>query len=210
MIAQTNFYKLSIGGGAGGTLAFSDLQKKKLAFAAYGSVDYQLTPYVSLGLELQKGELAGGDITFDPNNRQFINSYITGSGNLKVQLGEFLNSYHLRNNFLYNIRGLYAGVGVGMIKNKISNVRYYGANFYPGSDYSKEGLVLLNTGINFYIPDQWGHTRYAINLNLQNTITIGEGLDGYEDIKNKNQDMYTYFSLGFRYYLGPVGLDRRR
>ncbi len=204
LLAQTNFYKLSIGAGAGGTLAFADLQKKTLGFAAYGSLDLQITPYITLGGELQKGELAGGDITFDANNRQFINSYKAAIGNLRVQLGEFLTSYQLRNNFLYNIRGLYAGAGVGIISNKISNVRYYGNNFYPGDDYSKEGLILLNLGINFYIPNQWGLTRYAINLNLQNTMALGEGMDGYESVGTKSKDMYSFFSLGFKYNFGAL------
>lgn len=212
LFAQTNFYKFSIGAGAGGTVAFADLQKKTLGFAAYGSLDFQITPYITIGGEFQKGELAGGDITFDPNNRQFINSYKAAIGNLRVQLGEILTSYQLRNNFLYNIRGLYVGGGLGIISNKISNVRYYGNNFYPGLDYSKEGLILLNVGINFYLPDQWGYTRYAINLNLQNSLALGEGMDGYDDggINAQNKDMYSFFSLGFKYNFGPMGLDRRR
>ncbi|WP_316769835.1 hypothetical protein [Pedobacter frigiditerrae] len=210
LFAQTNFYKLSIGAGAGGTLAFADLQKKTLGFAAYGSLDLQITPYITLGGEFQKGELAGGDITFDPNNRQFINSYKAVIGNLRVHLGEFLSSYQLHNDFLYNIRGLYAGGGLGVISNKISNVRYYGSNFYPGEDYSKEGLILLNLGIDFYIPNQWGLTRYAINLNLQNALALGEGMDGYASVGTRSKDIYSFFSLGFKYKFGPMGLDRRR
>ncbi|TKC12846.1 porin family protein [Pedobacter polaris] len=210
LFAQTNFYKISIGGGAGTTLAFADLNKKTLAFAGYGTLDYFITHYVNIGFEFQKGELAGGDITFDPNNRQFINSYISGTGNIKVQLGEFLTQYHLNNVILNNLRGLYAGVGFGYIKNKISNVRYYGENYYPGADKSVEGIVPINLGINFYFPDKWDHTRYAINLNLQNTIAIGEGLDGYGSSGAKHNDMYSYFSVGVRYHFGPFGLDKRR
>lgn len=210
LFSQTNFYKLSIGGGAGSTLAFADLDKKTFAFAGYGTLDYHITPYVTIGLEVQKGELAGGDITFDKNNRQFINSYMAGTGNLKFALGEILTSYQLNNTLLYNLRGLYAGVGFGYIKNKISNVRYYGENYYDGADTSVEGLVPFNLGINFYLPDQWGHTRFAINLNLQHTIAIGEGLDGYGSSGAKHNDMYTYFSAGLKYHFGPFGLDRRR
>ena len=210
LLAQSNFYKFSIGGGAGATLAFADLDNKTLAFAGYGTIDYLITPYVSIGLEFQKGELAGGDITFDKNNRQFINSYIAGTGNIKFGLGEMLNSYQLNNQFLYQLRGLYAGIGFGYIKNKISNVRYYGDNFYPGADTSVEGLVPLNLGINFYFPDQWGHTRFAINLNLQHTIAVGEGLDGYGSSSAQHNDMYTYASAGVKYHFGPFGLYSRR
>lgn len=208
--AQTNFYKFTIGTGAGTAVAFADLKDNTFAFAGYGTIDYLITPYVSIGLEGQKGELAGGSITFDLNNRQFINSYIAGSANVKVALGEFLTSYHLRNDFLYHIRGLYTGVGFGYIKNKISNVRYYGDNFYPGADSSTESLVPFNFGINFYFPNHWGHNRLALNLNLQHTIVIGEGLDGYASPASQHNDMYTFASAGLKYHFGPFGLDRRR
>lgn len=208
--AQTNFYKFSVGAGAGTAVAFADLKENTFAFAGYGTIDYLITPYVSIGLEGQKGELAGGNIIFDQNNRQFINSYLAGTANLKVAFGEFLTSYHLRNDILYHLRGLYAGIGFGYIKNKISNVRYYGDNFYPGADTSVEGLVPFNLGINFYFPNQWGHTRLALNLNLQHTIAIGEGLDGYGSASSKNNDMYTFASIGLKYHFGPFGLDRRR
>jgi hypothetical protein len=208
--AQTNFYKFSIGAGAGTAVAFADLKDNTFAFAGYGTIDYLITPYVSIGLEGQKGELAGGSITFDKNNRQFINSYLAGTANLKVAIGEFLTSYHLRNDILYNLRGLYAGVGFGYIKNKISNVRYYGDNFYPGSNSSIESLVPINLGINFYFPNQWGHTRLALNLNLQHNFVMGEGLDGYNSPFSQHNDMYTFASAGLKYHFGPFGLDRRR
>jgi hypothetical protein len=208
--AQTNFYKLSIGGGAGGTIAFADLQKKTIGFAGYGTIDLNITPFVSIGLEVQKGELAGGDILFDPYNRQFINKYLAGNINLKVQLGEFLTSYQLRNDFLNNIKGLYAGVGFGYIKNKISNVRFYDINYYPGADQSTEGIVPINLGINFNLPDKWGYDRFVINANLQTTIAIGEGLDGYGHDPIEHNDIYSFLSAGIKYNFGFMGLDKRR
>lgn len=206
--AQTNFFRLSVGGGAGATLAYADLKKKTYAFAGYGTVDYHTTPYVSFGLEVQKGELAGGDVQYDEYHRQFINSYLSGSLNLKVQLGEFLTGYNRRNIFLNSIRGLYLGVGIGGIKNKLSNVRYYGDDIFPGEDNSTEVIVPINLGINFYIPDQWDRDRLAINFNLQSTMALGEGMDGYSS--GSKNDIYAYFSVGLRYHFGILGLDRRR
>lgn len=210
LFAQTNFYKLSVGAGAGPAAAFADLDDHTFSFAAYVATEYYMTPYITIGIEVQKGELAGGNITTDRNHRQFVNSYLSGTGNIKFALGEILSSYQLNNQLLYNLRGLYAGVGFGYIKNKISNVRYYGNNFYPGADSSVEGLVPLNLGINFYLPDQWGHTRFTINLNLQHNIAIGEGLDGYGDAGAQHNDMYTYATAGVKYHFGSFGLDKRR
>ena len=208
--AQTNFYRLKIGAGAGSALAFADLQKKTLSFAGYGTFDYQFSPYINLGLEMQKGELAGGDILFDPHNRQFINSYLSASLNLKISLGEFISDYQRRNDFLNIISGLYGGVGLGIIKNKISNVRYYDIYYYPGEDKSTEEIVPFNLGINFNFPDKWGYTRYGVNINLQSTIAIGEGMDGYTPTVNGKDDIYSFFSVGIRYQFGFMGLDKRR
>jgi len=207
--AQTNFYKLGIGAGAGGTLAFADLEKKTIAFAAYTTIDYYITPYLSLGLEGQKGELAGGDILFDANNRQFINSYITGTINLKLSVGEFIPDYQRKIPFYNFLSGVYGGVGLGVIKNKISNVRYYGENYYPGEDTSTEEIIPLNLGFNVNFSDQWGYNRYGINVNLQTTFDFGEGLDGYTPTKGKS-DIYSFFSVGLKYRFGFMGIDKRR
>ena len=198
-----------MGAGAGAAVAFGDLQDKTLTFAGYATVDYLFTPYVSLGIEVQNGELAGG-FDYDRLNRQFVNNYFTGTANFKVALGEFLNAYHLRNDFLNFIKGAYAGVGFGFIRNKVTARRSFNGNYYTGDDKSTEGLVPFNLGINFYIPDRWGHNRFSLNLNLQHTLTTGEGLDGYNTTGAEHNDMYTFASAGIKYHLGPFGLDRRR
>ncbi len=194
----------------GTTVAFADVDKKRFAFAAYGTVDYLITPYVSIGVEVQKGELAGGDIILEKDNKQFINSYISGTVNLKFAIGELFSATQLNNEFLYNIRGLYAGAGFGLIKNKLSNVRYYGENFYPGKDQSDEALIPLNFGINFYLPNKWGLTSFVINANAQTAIAIGGGLDGYGEPDTEHSDIYSFFSVGIKYNFGTIGLDRRR
>lgn len=207
--AQKNYYKLKVGAGAGAALAFADLQKKKLSFAGYGTLDYQITPFVSIGGEFQKGELAGGDILFDDFNRQFINSYLSATVNLKVSLGEFMTDYQRRNNFLNVLSGVYGGVGLGAIKNKISNVRYYWETVYPGDDESTDELIPVNLGIDFNIADRWGYNRYGINVNLQTNFTLGEGLDGY-DAGGRSNDIYSFLSVGLRYHFGFMRADRRR
>ena len=210
LFAQTNFYKLSVGAGAGPAAAFADLDDHTFSFAAYATADYYMTPYITVGIEIQKGELAGGNINTERNRRQFINSYLSGTGNIKFALGEMLTSYQLKSQLIYNLRGLYAGVGFGYIKNKVSNVIYDGKNVYPGADSSLENLVSFNVGINFYFPDQWEHTRFTLNLNLQHSIAIGEGLDGYYATGAKHNDMYTYATAGIKCHFGSFGLDKRR
>lgn len=207
--AQKNFYKLSVGAGAGFAITFADLDKKPLSFAGYGTVDYHFTPYLSLGVELQKGELAGGDIIFDPNHQQFVNSYISGTVNFNLSIGEFIADRQ-RNIPIYNfLSGLYAGFGLGLIKNDLSNVRYYGDDYFPGESKSTEEIMPINLGYKINFPDKWGYDRYGLKINFQTTIDFGEGLDGYTTPVVK-YDYYSFFSVGLKYYLGFMGLDKRR
>ncbi len=208
--AQSNFYKFSAGGGVGATLTLADLNLNKFAFATNVVLDYNLTRFFSIGLELQKGELAGGDIIRERTHRQFINSFFAGSGNLRLQLGALMSYNQRRNQFLNAMRGLYTGIGLGVIKNDVVNVRYYGDAYYPGEDAAMDIVIPLNFGINFYIPDKWGYERFVINGNIQVAFTNGEGLDGYTNPYSKVKDLYGYYSIGFRYNFGPMGLDWMR
>ncbi|WP_316810457.1 outer membrane beta-barrel protein [Pedobacter heparinus] len=210
--AQSNFYKLGIGGGFGVTQSFADLAKHDFGTAGYGSFDYYFTPFVSFGAEGQMGEVNGGDVNEDPNRRQFINSYKAFSLNARLYLGAIID--YRRTGFTNAIKGLYAGAGAGVIMNKMKFVvreKPDDGYIFPGSDSSKDLLVPLNAGITFNFPDRSGYTRYGFNLNYQANITLGEGLDGYNDspikFKSGKPDVYTYISVGLKYYFGPMGLS---
>lgn len=210
--AQSNFYRFSVGGGAGATTAFADLDDQKLSLAAYGTLDYHFTPFLTLGVEVQKGQVAAGGYYTDYYRREFINSYLSTSLNFKLQLGEFLSRYDLSNAFLNTIKGGYLGVGFGFIKNDVEARRSYDGVTFPGEDKSTESIIPFNVGINFYIPNEWGYKRFAINLNLQCTLTTGEGLDGYgvKGVTSQHNDAYLFGSAGIKYHFGTLGLDRRR
>jgi hypothetical protein len=212
--AQSNFYKLSIGAGAGATQSFTEVPGHSFGFAGYGTADYLFTPFISLGIEIQKGEINGGDFRRDQAARQFVNSYkalaITG----KIALGQVMDDrYRGAANW---IRGLYAGSGIGVIQhNTLHTIK--------SDDNSDEIIVLgktskdlylpLNLGINFYLPDREGFYRYGLNINYQANITTGEDLDGYNYSKVTYQsgtpDIYTYLSIGLKYNFGMIGLSKK-
>ncbi|MCJ0742062.1 hypothetical protein [Pedobacter montanisoli] len=213
--AQSNFYKLGVGLGAGGTYSFTDVKKGKFGLAGYGTVEYYLTPFITSGLELQMGTVKGGDVKTDPHNREFFNTYkaITLGG--KVRLGQFTDFYY--NDLLNYTKGFYIGTGVGVILNNMKDIirtKPDGSGYvFPGKDKSVNAAVPINVGIDFYFPDQWGDIRYGININYQTNFTFGEGLDGYDDpktkFKNVSPDLYTYFSVGVRYNFGFMGLTSK-
>ncbi len=199
LFAQYNFYKFSTGGGVGTTLTFADTKIMKSALALYGNFDYHLTPYISMGLEAQKGKLTGGE-----NSRKFDNTYTTIAINTKIQLGEFLSRRNLENNFLNALKGLYGGVGIGMMKNNV---------LIGNADARMPNLDIIfqfSGGLNFYFLDKWGDSRYALNFGVQSTIGLEDGMDGDISPNSNFSDIYSYFSVGVKYSFGSLGLYRKK
>lgn len=213
--AQSNFYKLSVGAGAGFTQSFTEVKKHDFGLAGYGTLDYLFTPFLSLGLEFQKGEINGGNIRSDPYNRQFINSYYAISVNGKIALGQFIDFDY--NGFSSKFRGLYLGSGIGFVQNKMKGINRRSLTepviYHPGQDASKDIYFPLNLGINFFFPDRDGFDSYVLNINCQSNITLGEGLDGYDDSIERHRsgtpDIYTFYSVGVKYNFGKTGLYKK-
>jgi hypothetical protein len=214
-VAQTNFYKLSVGGGAGANYSFTDVKKGTFSSAGYVNFDYLLTPFITAGMEIQVGTIKGGSRTKDAHLREFTNGYKSFVINGKVRAGQFTDFY--LNNFLRYTKGFYLGTGFGIIQNNMTDiirVKPDGSNYiFPGKDKSTNIVVPLNFGSDFYFQDKWGDIRYVVNVNFQGNVTFGEGLDGYNDpqniFKNVSPDVYTYLSVGFRYMFGSVGITDR-
>jgi len=218
-IAQSNYYKFSAGLGVGPNFSYTDVYQGSWGHTFYGTFDYHFTPFVTLGLEAQYGLVQGGDIKTDRYNRQFVNEYSAISANFKLMLGEIVN--YDRNEFLYSMRGFYAGFGVGVINNNIKQIVRYrpsdsndpGYGPFPGKDNSLNIWVPINLGINFYIKDSYDYARYVININAQTNITLGEGLDGYNDspfkFQNDSPDIYNTYSVGIKYFFGNIKVYRK-
>ncbi|WP_316841090.1 outer membrane beta-barrel protein [Pedobacter gandavensis] len=212
--SQSNFYKVSAGGGFGLTQSFTDVKKSNFGLAGYGVIDYYFSPFISAGIEGQMGEINGSDAKKDPNARQFINAYTAINLNTKFGLGALID--YNPGSFASKIKGLYLGAGLGVVMNSVSNVRKSTptqVTRYPGKDQSNDILVPINLGINFYFTERSGYTRYILNFNYQSNFTLGEGLDGYDNstvnFKSGNPDIYTYFSAGIRYQFGSMGLHNK-
>lgn len=213
--AQSNFYKLSIGGGAGITQSFTEVKKHAFGIGGYGSLDYMFTPFLSLGLEAQMGQINGGDYKTDPGNKQFSNSYKAVSANGKIYLGSVIDNDY--SSFYNNIKGLYIAGGIGKIKNDVTYVTIKeidNSSYFVQRTSSTSSIFFpVDLGINFYFANSAGFYRYAINVNYQANILLNEYMDGYDDssitFQGGNPDIYTFFSVGLRYNFGPMGLSRK-
>lgn len=174
--------------------------KSQIDLAAYASLDFNFTPYMSLGLEVQRGNLRGGEPSYG-----FINNYTTIVANGKLQLGEFLDSRAMNNGFLYAARGFYLASGVGVIKNN-------GQMYQPAiEDFRNTDIVFpFSAGINFFFKNHWGYSRFVLNLNLQSSLFLEDKMDGDLNEYSNFNDIYNYFSVGLKYNFGHFGLYRKR
>lgn len=218
--AQSNYFKWSYGLGGGPNYSKTDVVDGNWGYTITGVIDHHFTPFITGGLEAQYGMVQGGDIVTDPHNRQFVNKYSGINANIKIMLGEFIR--YDRSEFLYNIKGLYAGIGVGVINNNITDIVRYkpswaaydpGYGPFPGKDKGLNFWVPINLGFNYYINDGYGYVRYVININAQSNFTFGEGLDGYDDpsnkFKNYDPDTYNAYTIGLKYFFGNIKVYRK-
>lgn len=219
---QSNYYKLTAGAGFGATRAYADLNEKTYSYSGYAELNWNLTRFVSAGIELQMGRLKGGNINTNPHNREFVNDFKAITFNVKGALGELVD--YSQSGLLNAMKGLYAGIGLGAIRNNMANVVRYKPNTeaqypplgyrFPGEDQSTNLLMPVNVGLNFFINDGFGDARYVFNFNYQTNFTFGEGLDGYNDptgaFENDAPDIYTVLSIGVKYNFGPSRSTKRR
>lgn len=211
VFAQTNFYKLSAGAGLGLTQSFTDVANNDFAPSAYGTLDYFMTPFLSLGGELQYGRIKASPDRYD---RQFVNSYKSASLNGRVYLGALID--YDRSAFFNAVKWAYVGGGAGIIRNnitKITRVNRSTGNNFPGRNASFELLVPVNAGISYYFPSQSGNRKLAININFQSNFTLGEGLDGYDNssqtFREGVPDIYNFYTIGVKYHFGVLGLSKK-
>lgn len=212
--AQYNYYRLSAGVGAGATAAFADIETKAFKPMFLGTLDYHITPFISTGLEFQKGTLSSGESPGDIHGRYFTNSFSAFIIGGKVQLGQFVDFEN--SNFLNAIRGFYIGTGIGVLSNNMTDIARTktggdGSIYtFPGLDKSKELFVPVNVGISYNFIDNFRYTKYIVSANYQLNSAFTDNLDGYNDpsviFKNNGHDFYGVFSIGIKYCFGPEGL----
>ncbi len=175
---------------------------------------YNLTPYIPLGLELQTGDLSGGNIVTDQHKRQYKNNYMAIIAHGDFSLGEVID--YDNNFFMHMIKDIYLGTGVGLISNKmtfiqrtnlIPSVVYpVGTYTFPGKDKSMELMVPIRFGIDLKIYNSYSEPFMSVNIGYIHSITWGEGMDGYTDpasgFKNNSPDQYRQIVVGVKFNFG--------
>jgi len=210
--AQFNFYKYSVGIGGGFNLPFADTKKANYSLATQITTDYYFTPYMNAGLEFQFGNMRGGEHA----KKHFNNNFMLGTLNARMQLGQFYDRYDRLNTITSLIRGLYMGIGVGIIRNNvigymevpIDATHPNGLKEVPS--LNKDLIFPLNLGGNVYLKDMYGRDRWELNFNFQLVTAMSDDMDANISPNSNFNDMYNYLSIGVRYKFGTLGLDTRK
>lgn len=199
---------ISVGAGAGGSIGFTDMKSSQFRFAFYGEMDYLLSPFISVGIRGEKGELVGSN-----RENKFENKYYSANLNGKIRLGKFMNlpdnySYYALEASTFDriLSNFYIGAGAGLMKNRIGT-KITGEFLKDLVDMGGK-IADDRSGIHFVIPLSvgldlpFGRTLYGpkwgVNINYQHTLSMNDNFDG---VVNGNNDQYGFVSLGVKYAL---------
>ncbi|WP_377123216.1 hypothetical protein [Mucilaginibacter antarcticus] len=211
-----NYGRYGIGFNASRNRPYADLKQANDGKSFNVTGYYNVTPYIPLGLEIQSGDLSGGNIVTDQYKRQYKNQYVAVIAHGDFTLGEIIdydNSF-----FMHLFKDIYFGTGVGLVSNKMtfiqrtnlnpSDVYPVGSYTFPGQDKSMELMVPLRVGIDLKIYNSYSEPFMSVNIGYIHNVTWGEGLDGYTDpasgFKNNSPDQYRQIVVGVKFNFGST------
>ena len=199
------YKKFSLGFGMGNTTAYADTKYIRTTTTYNASLSLHLTPYFTVALQEQFGNLAGGDtaiIAYRWFQSSITATYLTA----QLQAGEFLNYSQDRTaNFFKNF---YLSTGIGMVNNTINRINNtVGNSFLPYYLQKSCFSVPLSTGYEFKLFNRYGEPAVRLDFSYTIHITFGDGLDGYYQLSNKKY--YDYLAIAIKVGLGPQGFYRK-
>ena len=212
------YSKWSIGGGVGFSEIYGNLDHSNSEPVFRLNVERNANMWVSYGLEVQKGSLSDYEVKNHwTNGLSVYNQFTAYDLNAKIQIGEL---FRYPKSFLAKtLFGLYFGVGVGYMKNNVSNItlRFKHADKYTITDF--DNINVKRNTENYFIPFNFGFNlhmtkRATFNINYQFSYAFSDYLDGYNFqapiATNKYNDMFSVLSFGVNWYVGKVTYHYRK
>jgi hypothetical protein len=211
--AQNSYFRpFSFGVGYGVTVASAGEETLTSANAAEVNFSYHFTPFVSLSLTGQFGQLTGGDLTTDTYGKQFINDYTAVFVHFDLQAGEFID--YERSPFLNGLKNVHVGTGLGYLANNITSINLLNPVDGSALTYIKDSpnfVIPLRVGYEFKIFNRYDEPQLRLDLNYSFNTAFGTGLDGYTSIYSHTfVNFYNYFSVGLKYSFGPARAYRKQ
>ncbi len=197
---------VSVGGGV--TTLFADLPNPTNEGAARLNLDYNVTEYISFGVEGQYGYLSAAGLFVVPENRHrgymsVTNTFNAANINVRVGVGQFIPK--AQSPVMRVVKGIYVGAGFGIINSNVTaDVQRYPEpadqiiGFKP---VTTEMIVPVNVGLNLNLS-----ANLVLNFNVQYSSSLDDYLDGYKPdlASNKSKDSYSFVSAAIRYNFGRI------
>ncbi len=187
------------------------------------SLDYYFTPFIHGGVEYNMVQLKDGT---DKYNRAFISDFSSIEIRGNVSAGQFIDFSY--SPFLYAIRNVNAGIGIGFISGK-NNVAEFDENLpldattpFPRrthdedigkSKFSSVISLPISVGYNLNIYNAYQEVKFVVGFKYKMVFTTSDDLDGFADdpntasnFQNNAKDAYTTFGVSLKYLFGPTSL----
>ena len=199
-----NYTGFRLSAGANFAASQTHFSENPIILGFVGNLDYNFNPYFSIGGEGQVGSLQGIDKLNHLQYSSSTNSFITANLNFKVALGA-ISDFDSADGLHDAIKNLYAGVGVGLIKNDISLTNGTNSSQPYGDPHlvDKYWVFPFNFGTNIDIlRGVTGSDRFAINPNFQFSIIHSPYADGFQSDPRYSQSTVGYygaFSIKLKY-----------
>lgn len=182
------------------------------------SLDYNVNPYFSLGIESQFGKLVGIDNQMHYAFLQSANTYYGGNFNMKFGIGLF-SDFATSSGLSDAIKRAYFGIGFGALNSSIVLTDRTDNLVVPSdgevvlktsSQYSKNRtgtfyVVPINIGTNIDLRGLWGNDKVELTPNFQYNfgVNIGDSnakvFDGYQPNANTSRGGYVLISVALKY-----------
>jgi len=204
-------FRFGVGAGAASLQTYWGEQPIKPA--AVLTLDYNVNPYFSLGVEAEYGQLVGIDNKKHYAYLQSTNTYTAGNFNIKIAVGQ-VSDFNSKNGFTDALKRIYLGVGVGAIYSSVVLTNRSDGLVVPPAEgamvlatktqFSNERTgtfmnIPVNFGTNIDLPGVLGLDKLELNPNFEYNFVNSKIFDGYEPNAKVANGAYALVSLSIKY-----------
>ena len=198
-----DYSRADIGIGADFNTAYTDAETLSPSKSVHFNYNYNIGPYINYVVELQYGELKGGDSVTTVSGRQFVNKFTSVILRAQLQAGELIDYSHSR--VMNGLKNLYVSTGIGFVVNNITTISRYSSQIpgysTPGVNNSNNILIPARIGYEFKVFDKYNHPNFKVDLGYQYNFILGDDIDGFRSGKH---DGYGQYTIGVKFAIGEV------
>ncbi|ASU33422.1 hypothetical protein [Mucilaginibacter xinganensis] len=205
-----NYAPYDIGTSIGIARVYGDAETVNAMPSVNFNFTYNATPFTNFVFEAQLGKLRGGDSVLTKSGRYFNNDFAAFIFRGQLQLGEIID--YSRSPFNNALKNLYVSIGMGFIKNNITQISRYSKKvpgyYTGGDDKSKEPFIPLRIGYEFKLYNTYSQPSVKIDVGYGYNYVLGDGLDGFT--AGSQKDVYSQFTLGVKFAIGSSDISYRK